>query len=155
MKKNPIILILLFHFIFIQTGYSQIIKPAKFTFTTNKTTPKVGETIELTFTATIDKDWKLYSVENHLNPGPIPIEAVFNESDTFELVGKLKAIKPQKHFDSYWKGQVSYFIHKAIFIQKVKIKKAKAIIEGKLKYQTCTLKDGSCVLGKDKFGFSF
>ncbi|WP_158279635.1 protein-disulfide reductase DsbD domain-containing protein [Arcicella aurantiaca] len=130
-------------------------KPAKFTFTSNKTTPKIGETLTLIFTATIEKEWKLYATDNSLNPGPIPIEASFTQNDAFELVGKLQAIKPQKHFDDYWKGNVSYFIGTAKFTQKVKIKKLKAVIEGKIKYQTCTLKDGSCVIGKDKFSYSF
>lgn len=140
---------------FVISAQSQIVKPAKFTFSADKTNAKVGDTVTLIFTATIEKEWKLYATDNSLNPGPIPIEASFTQNDAFELVGKLQAIKPQKHFDDYWKGNVSYFTGTAKFTQKVKIKKLKAVIEGKIKYQTCTLKDGSCVIGKDKFSYSF
>jgi thiol:disulfide interchange protein DsbD len=136
-------------------AHAQIVKPAKFTFSANKTNVKIDDIVTLIFTATIEKEWKLYATDNTLNPGPIPIEVSFIENDAFQLVGKLQAIKPQKHFDDYWKGNVSYFTGAAKFTQKVKIKKLKAVIEGKIKYQICTLKDGSCVIGKDKFNYSF
>lgn len=67
----------------------------------------------------------------------------------------MHSVKPHTKQDSFWKGKVSYFTSKATFIQKVKVLKPKAIIEGKLKYQTCTLKDGSCVIGKDKISYTF
>lgn len=47
---------------------AQIVKPAKFVFTASKSKPKVGEIIELIFTAEIDKEWKLYATDNTLNP---------------------------------------------------------------------------------------
>lgn len=157
-KLNPntmkYLLIFLFSCLSLCTN-AQIVKPAKFAFTSNKSTPKVGDTVDLIFTANIDKEWKLYATDNVLDPGPIPIEISFLKSESFEILGNLQSIKPQKHFDEYWKGKVSFFTEKAKFIQKIRILKPQAIIEGKLKYQTCTIKDGRCVIGKDKFSYSF
>ncbi len=131
---------------------AQILKPAKWTFTPSKTSAKVGETIDLVFTAKIDADWYMYSSELKVD-GPLPTEAKFTKNDTYTLVGKLVPVKPKEKFDDIWGGKVQYFEHEAKFIQKVKITKANPVIEGKIECQTCTNKDGKCVPNKDKFKF--
>lgn len=131
---------------------AQILKPAKWTFTPSKTSAKVGETIDLVFTAKIDADWYMYSSELKVD-GPLPTAANFTKNDTYALVGKLVPVKPKEKFDEIWGGKVQYFEHEARFIQKVKITKANPVIEGKIECQTCTNKDGKCVPNKDKFKF--
>jgi len=131
---------------------AQILKPAKWTFTPSKTSAKVGETIELVFTAKIDENWYMYSSELKVD-GPLPTTANFTKNDTYTLVGKLVPVKPKEKFDEIWDGKVQYFEHEAKFIQKVKITKANPVIEGKIECQTCTNKDGKCVPNKDKFKF--
>lgn len=131
---------------------AQILKPAKWTFTPSKTSAKVGETIDLVFTAKIDPDWYMYSSELKVD-GPLPTAANFTKNDTYMLVGKLVPVKPKEKFDDIWGGKVQYFEHEAKFIQKVKITKANPVIEGKIECQTCTNKDGKCVPNKDKFKF--
>jgi thiol:disulfide interchange protein DsbD len=131
---------------------AQILKPAKWTFTPSKTSAKVGETIDLVFTAKIDADWYMYSSELKVD-GPLPTAANFTKNDTYTLVGKLVPVKPKEKFDDIWGGKVQYFEHEAKFIQKVKITKANPVIEGKIECQTCTNKDGKCVPNKDKFKF--
>lgn len=131
---------------------AQILKPAKWTFTPSKTSAKVGETIDLVFTAKIDDNWYMYSSELKVD-GPLPTTANFNKNDTYALVGKLVPVKPKEKFDDIWGGKVQYFEHEAKFIQKVKIIKANPVIEGKIESQTCTNKDGKCVPNKDKFKF--
>ena len=131
---------------------AQILKPAKWTFTPSKTSAKVGETIELVFTAKIDDNWYMYSSELKVD-GPLPTTANFTKNDTYTLVGKLVPVKPKEKFDEIWDGKVQYFEHEAKFIQKVKITKANPVIEGKIECQTCTNKDGKCVPNKDKFKF--
>ncbi|MBA4851819.1 protein-disulfide reductase DsbD domain-containing protein [Emticicia sp. BO119] len=131
---------------------AQILKPAKWTFTPSKTSAKVGETIDLVFTAKIDDNWYMYSSDLKVD-GPLPTAANFTKNDTYTLVGKLVPVKPKEKFDDIWGGKVHYFEHEARFIQKVKIMKANPVIEGKIECQTCTNKDGKCVPNKDKFKF--
>jgi thiol:disulfide interchange protein DsbD len=131
---------------------AQILKPAKWTFAPSKTSAKVGETIDLVFTAKIDDNWYMYSSELKVD-GPLPTTANFTKNDTYSLVGKLVPVKPKEKYDDIWGGKVQYFEHEAKFIQKVKITKANPVIEGKIECQTCTTKDGKCVPNKDKFKF--
>lgn len=131
---------------------AQILKPAKWTFTPSKTSAKVGETIDLVFTAKIDDSWYMYSSELKVD-GPLPTTANFTKNDTYTLVGKLVPVKPKEKYDDIWGGKVQYFEHEAKFIQKVKVTKANPVIEGKIECQTCTTKDGKCVPNKDKFKF--
>ena len=131
---------------------AQILKPAKWTFTASKTNPKVGETIDLNFNATIDDKWYMYSSELKVE-GPLPTTAIFTKNDTYALVGKLVPVKPHTKHDDIWGGEVAYFEHTAKFIQKVKILKANPDIEGKIECQTCTTENGKCVPNKDKFKF--
>jgi hypothetical protein len=139
-------------FVFSLAASAQILKPAKWTFTPAKTSAKVGETIDLVFTAKIDDNWYMYSSELKVD-GPLPTAANFTKNDTYALVGKLVPVKPKEKFDDIWGGKVQYFEHEAKFIQKVKITKANPVIEGKIECQTCTNKDGKCVPNKDKFKF--
>ncbi len=145
---------ILFIFLFASSlvASAQILKPAKWTFTPSKTSAKVGETIDLVFTAKIDDNWYMYSSELKVD-GPLPTTANFTKNDTYTLVGKLVPVKPKEKFDDIWGGKVQYFEHEAKFIQKVKIAKANPVIEGKIECQTCTNKDGKCVPNKDKFKF--
>jgi len=145
---------ILFIFLFASSlaASAQILKPAKWTFTPSKTSAKVGETIDLVFTAKIDDNWYMYSSELKVD-GPLPTAANFTKNDTYALVGKLVPVKPKEKFDDIWGGKVQYFEHEAKFIQKVKITKANPVIEGKIECQTCTTKDGKCVPNKDKFKF--
>jgi thiol:disulfide interchange protein len=148
MKKVIILL-------FIATSFAasaQILKPAKWTFAPSKTSAKVGETIDLVFSAKIDEDWYMYSSQLKVE-GPLPTTANFTKNDSYTIVGKLTPVKPKEKYDDIWGGKVQYFEHEAKFIQKVKITKANPVIEGKIECQTCTTKDGKCVPNKDKFKF--
>jgi thiol:disulfide interchange protein DsbD len=132
---------------------AQVLKPAKWNFKASKVNPQVGETINIIFTATIDKEWYMYSSRLKVD-GPMPTEARFTNNGSFETVGDLIPIKPKEKYDEIWEGKVNYFTEKAIFVQKVKVLKSNPTIEGLLSYQTCTIKDGSCVPNKDKFKLS-
>ncbi len=148
MKKIIILL-------FIATSFAasaQIQKPAKWTFTPPKTSAKVGQTVDLVFTAKIDDNWYMYSSQLKVE-GPMATTAIFTANDTYKVVGKLVPVKPHEKYDDIWGGKVQYFVKEATFIQKVKITKKNPVIEGKIECQTCTIKDGSCVPNKDKFKF--
>jgi DsbC/DsbD-like thiol-disulfide interchange protein len=132
---------------------AQILKPVKWSFSASKAKPAVGETIDIVFDGKIDKGWHLYSSELKVE-GPMPTEVEFEPNASYQLVGKLKAINPKEKYDEVWEGKITYFDKQAKFIQKIKILKAGAIIEGKIKCQTCTDKDGKCVPNKDKFSLN-
>ncbi len=150
--KKVLVIISIFSFF---TTFAQIVKPAVLKYTSSNAAPKVGQTVDLVFEATIDPKWKLYSTENTIDPGPFATQLSVAASPNYKLIGKLKSIKPQSHFDDIWEAKVSYFTGTAKFVQQVKILKPKTIIEGKIEFQTCTIKDGSCVMNKEKFKFSF
>ncbi|GAB2617587.1 hypothetical protein GCM10027035_12420 [Emticicia sediminis] len=131
---------------------AQILKPAKWTFTPSKTSAKVGETIDLVFTAKIDDNWYMYSSQLKVE-GPLPTTAKFTKFYGYVLVGNLTPVKPKEKYDDIWGGKVQYFEHEAKFIQKVKITKEAPEIQGVIECQTCTIKDGKCVPNRDKFKF--
>ena len=133
--------------------YSQIQKPATWAYTLSSPKVSVGETVELIFTATIHPAWYLYSSEFEAE-GPIPTSFTLVPNDTYEKVGKLKPIHPKKKFDEIWGGTINYFTGKGEFRQTIRILKVNPVIKGKSEYQTCTLKDGSCIPGEEDFEFA-
>lgn len=151
MKKtiSPIIFLLLASFV----SFGQILKPTTWSFDTKSGEVEVGETINLEFNATIDKNWYLYSSDFDPDLGPIITEISLEPNDSYELVGGLTPIHPKKKYDDIWEGDVTYFKEKGQFIQKVKILKPAAKIAGSISFQTCTEVDGRCVNGKEKFVF--
>lgn len=149
MKKIAFLLICL---IVSVSSFAQIQKPSKWTFSAPSAKAKVGETINLVFTAKIDQGWYMYSSELKVE-GPMPTEVVFVADNSFKPVGKLVAVNPKEKYDDVWNGKISYFVKEAKFIQKVKILKANPRIEGKINCYTCTEKSGTCVPSKDKFSF--
>jgi hypothetical protein len=131
-----------------------IVKPVKWTFVPNPSKPAIGSTVDLVFSGKIDKDWYVYSSDLKVE-GPMPTEVQFVNNGSFQVIGKLMAVNPKEKYDEIWGGKVNYFVKEAKFIQKVKILKAGAVVEGKLVNQACTIKDGSCITNKDKFSFKF
>jgi len=131
-----------------------ILKPVKWTFTSTPKKPTVGQTVDLVFTGKIEKDWYIYSSELKVE-GPNPTELDLVSNGSFQKVRKLIAVNPKEKYDKIWEGTIHYFVKEAKFIQKVKILKPGATIEGKINSYTCTLKDGSCIPNKDKFSFKF
>ncbi|HAR20705.1 MAG TPA: disulfide bond formation protein DsbD [Cytophagales bacterium] len=111
----------------------------------------VGQEVELVLTAEIEEGWYLYSSDFDPNLGPIVTAITFKKKDGFEPVGKLKAIRPKRKFDDIWGGEISYFVNKAEFRQKIKVLKEKPTAEATIEYQTCTLQDGACVGGEYDF----
>ncbi|MFN8346272.1 MAG: cytochrome c biogenesis protein CcdA [Spirosomataceae bacterium] len=133
------------------SAVGQIQNHAQWTFESPKKEVKVGDVIEIKFNATIDEGWYLYSSEF---PAEDPIKATFDykKNGTFELVGKIIPIGFHNKEDEFF-GTVSIAEKKASFIQKIRILKENPIIEGLIEGQTCTVKDGQCVMLKSDFKF--
>lgn len=132
---------------------AQLLDPAKWQYKANPAEVKVGDIVDLQFQVKVDADWYIYSSDIDPDLGPMPTVATFEKNKTFELVGKLVPQHPKKKYDDIWMGDVTYFVGNGVFIQKVKILAPKPEIKGKLTYQTCTERDGSCVPGSKNFSF--
>ncbi len=133
------------------SALGQIKKPAKWSNPTlSKQNPAVGETIEISFNATIDEGWYLYSSDFDPNLGPIVTTFNYEGSTGVEIVGDIKPINPKKAFDDLWGGDYTYFEPKGTFKQKVKITSENPTVKVKVEYQTCQ-HEGSCIGDKKKF----
>lgn len=136
-----------------KVAFTQILKPTTWKFQPSKSEVKVGNVVELQFNATIQKDWYLYSSDFDPNLGPIVTEIEFSPNDSYELVGGVTPIHPKKKYDDLWGGDITYFTGKGQFIQKVKVLKPEAKIDGEISFQSCTDVDGRCVNGTEGFSF--
>lgn len=76
---------------------------------------------DLVFTATIEKDWHLYS-QIPVTDGPLPTVFMFDPSLDYKLIGKTSEPKPiEKEEEVFGPGIViKYFENKAVFHQKIK-----------------------------------
>lgn len=124
---------------------SQVLEPSKWEHSTTKSEVKTGEEIELVFTATIDKDWYLYSSDFDPECGPMVTSFTFNEDPSYELVGGLRAINPIEKFDDIFECNVKIFKKTGVFKQKVKIKSGPVAITGSYEFQVCSDVDGKCI----------
>lgn len=137
------------------SGTAQLQDNASWAYSTKPANPAVGDVVELVIDVTIKDGWYIYSNDFDPDLGPILTTVDFKKTDAFELVGKLRAVNPKKKFDEIWGGNITYFTTKGQFIQRVKILKTQVSINGTIDFQTCTIKDGSCVPGKEKFTHQF
>ncbi len=128
---------------------AQIISPVKWEYKVKKVS--VSE-YELQAIAIIDKPWHLYG-QYFDDGGPIKLQFKFEENNTYELIGKtLESPKPKVVRDEIFNIDVHYFADKALFIQKVKIKKATEI-KVELEGQVCNDNTGMCVMVSDEHTF--
>lgn len=152
--KRGIILIL--SLCLLITGFAQAqVQKAKahWTYSFSKPEVKKGETVDLIFTATIDKDWYMYSSDFDPDLGPMLTTFTFEKNNTFETVGKLKPQNPKTKFEEVWQGNVRYFEGKGVFKQTVKILADNPVIKGSSEYQTCSHVSGLCIPGGEDFEF--
>ena len=113
-----------------------------------------GSIYQLTFTATIDKGWVLYS--QHIEDGgPIPTSFVFEEGAHFQLEGETQESKENKKVkhDRIFDMKVAKYSKEAVFKQKVKVIDHSKPITGYLEFMTCD--DEKCLPPTSKdFSFS-
>jgi thiol:disulfide interchange protein len=140
-------------FLAVATAYSQIQKPATWTYTFSKSEVKKGETVDLVYTAILENDWYLYSSDFDPDLGPMLTEFKLEPNKTYALVGKLKPQNPKQKFEEVWGGNIRYFDNKAVFKQTVKILSENPVIKGSSSFQTCRHTNGLCVPGSEDFEF--
>ncbi len=126
---------------------AQIINPVKW-----KTSVEIiSETeAEITFTASVEKGWHLYSQENP----PYPLAFEYTKNTSFTLQGKVKEPKPKKVNDEFL-GPVAYFeTSTVVFKQKIKYSgKTSFSVQGKIYGQACQ-DDGVCIPIEESFNVS-
>lgn len=139
MKKIALVFSVLL--IFSAAAIAQMENPVKW-----ETTSKIVEDgiAEITFEATIDMHWHLYSMYFD-EGGPVRTTLYFDESDKFELIDKpTESPVPTEEFDDIFEINVKYFSNKATFVQKIKVLSEEAFfITGSIEYQVCH--DDKCV----------
>lgn len=140
--------------LFFGQANSQILRPITWSSNTSVSEAKVGETIELIFTAEIKKDWYLYSNDFDPDLGPQVTTFSFEPNSSYELVGEVKAIKPKTKYDDIWEGDVTYFVDKGEFRQKVKVLSSDFNVKVSSSFQVCTDVDGRCIPLDEDFSFT-
>ncbi|WP_305982326.1 protein-disulfide reductase DsbD family protein [Roseivirga thermotolerans] len=136
-------------------SWAQLKITTNWTFDASKTEVETGEVIELIFKVKIIDNWYLYSSDIDPDVGPMVTEAIYEDNDSFEVVGDLIPIDAKKKFDNIWEADVTYFEGKGEFRQKVRVLKKDLNISGTLSFQTCTDIDGQCIPGYADFDFNF
>lgn len=132
----------------------QVLQPATWNAKFSKSTVQKGDTLEVVFTASLDKGWHLYSNDFDPDLGPVPISFEFKANSSFELVGKVKPLNSHKHYDEIWGGEVSYFEDKAEMRQLLVVKSLPLKVAGSYEFQSCSDESGQCVLGDEEFDLS-
>ncbi len=110
---------------------------------------------ELVFEAKIDETWHLYSVDIEDGGPPIPTSFSFEESDKFELIGKVMELtEGEVVYDASFDKDLKLFSEKAIFKQKIKVLTEEAFnIKGYVEFMSCD--DERCLPPKEvDFSFS-
>ncbi|MDW7694973.1 cytochrome c biogenesis protein CcdA [Flammeovirgaceae bacterium SG7u.111] len=134
---------------------NQILEPATWDSNISTKEAQVGETVELVFTASIIKDWYLYSSDFDPDLGPMVTEFSFEPNDSYELVGGITPINPSKKFDEeIWGGEYTYFKGEGVFKQKVKVLSKNFSVKASVSYQVCSDIDGKCIPASEDFTFN-
>ncbi len=143
MKSYLLLLVSLFTF---TTAFSQILTPCKWA---NETTHISGDEFEITFTATLDDGWAVYS-QNIGEDGPIPTSFNFETGSHFELNGKAKESETNRKegFDDMFGMNVIKFYKKAVFTQKVTVKDYSKPVTGYIEFMVCD--DARCLPPTEK-----
>jgi thiol:disulfide interchange protein len=133
-------LVCLFLFTSLHSIHAQILEPVKWSFKVNR----ISDTdAELQFTATIDKNWHVYS-QFVPEKGPRPTIFTFDKPQGFQLVGKVNEGKAIEEYDPNFEMNVKSFALKAVFTQKIKITTNKPVkATGILEFMCCD--DHQCI----------
>ncbi|MFT5725274.1 MAG: thiol:disulfide interchange protein [Bacteroidia bacterium] len=127
-------------------AYGQIIPPADFSYSFDKTSVTVGDIVTVTFKGDIPDSYHIYSNDYSCpNGGPLPSVFTYSPNASYAVIGKSIPIGAKKVYDDIFLCDITEFHHKAVFKQKFKVLNVNPKITGLLEYQMCTA-DGRCVL---------
>lgn len=137
-------------FLFSSVVSAQVLQPAKLVAKNPTQTIKVGDEIELSIMATVDKNWHLYSIveANRFSEdcGPIPLTISFLKHKSYALIGGVRAINPEPKHEEIFDCDVLIFKHTGEFRQKIKVLSADLTVLGTYEGQTCSDDlSGTCI----------
>jgi thiol:disulfide interchange protein DsbD len=118
-----------------------ILEPVKWDIKTEKK----GNSIDIFFTAHIDKGFHLYSL-NVPEDGPLPTDFSFEESTLFKRDGGVVEVTPSiEEYDDVFEMNINFFEHEATFKQTVSFTSDDEIVPviGEIAYMVCN--DVGCV----------
>ncbi len=131
--KNWLVLIIIFFF---QGISAQIKDPVKFKYNIN---PLPNGVYEAVLTATIEKNWHIYSKDLPPDSG-IPTEMKLSSKEGIQLIGGVVEVgKKHDEFSEAFGAQIVYFSDLVLFKQKFKLKNSAkpATVAAEITYQTC------------------
>ena len=131
------------------SAFAQMFEPVKWKFSTKAIDQS---TVELVFSATIDRGWHLYGMKLP-DDGPTPTQFVFEgkRGATFEgsVVAKSKLIE---EYDKVFEVKLGFYNSSAVFSQKIKFDPERGYkVDGYIKFQSCN--DEACINGEAPFKF--
>ena len=132
MKKHLLLGLLVF---FCSLGNAQILDPVKWT---TKIEQKSATNFIITFNATIENEWHVYS-QFTPDGGPLPLEVNFkNQKGNYTLVGKAKESKTRTAYNDIFEVNETFFEKKAQIMQEINlVNKGVKTIEVELNFQAC------------------
>ena len=144
MKRN---IIFFFTFIVSYLTFSQ--NPVTFETTVKKVS---DSNFQLITNATIEKGWRLYS-QNLLDGGAIPTEFVYEENNSYVLLGPTIESESITKFDPIFSLDQTYFESFSTFYQDIQIEKNISYLNAKIYYQACD--DIVCIFREADLIFNF
>ena len=131
-------------------GNTQIYDPVKWSFSSKVLN---DSEVELTFFATIENRWHLYSQD--IPETPPATEFVFEEISGYELTGIVEESESIEEYDKLQDMVLKYFSHEATFTQKVKLTSSGPVtVKGYVYFMTCD--DTKCLPPTEaEFEFNF
>jgi hypothetical protein len=138
MKK---LLLLITLFSIAGVSFAQFSDPVKWSYSATKKSDKV---YEITYTATIDKPWHIYS-QTTPKGGPVPTKFVYKTNPLLTVSGipNENGALVKKH-EEVFGVDVKYFDTKVVFTQTVNLKSAvKTNVSGTIEYMVCN--DSQCL----------
>ncbi len=138
MKMNSIrrfFSLTLFAFLTVSLAWAQFENPVKWSVSAKSLD---YETYEVLIKATIGKGYDIYSHNTPDDLGPIPTVIRIEKSNDFQKIGGLTFIgKERKMMDLIWDAEVAKFSGEVTFVQKIKLLKDQAVINGFYEAQAC------------------
>ncbi|TAE48049.1 MAG: disulfide bond formation protein DsbD, partial [Cytophagales bacterium] len=126
---------------------AQVKEPTKWTISIAEKQVKIGDEVELIFTANIEQDWYIYTAVEK-DDGPIPTKINLQKNATFQLIGNvILPTNAVEKYDDIFEMKLSTAKKQAIYKQKIKILAEKPDIKANITFQTCSLTSGLCING--------
>ena len=144
LKRN-----ILFFFIFIVSHLTFSQNPVTFETTVKKVS---DSNFQLITNATIEEGWRLYS-QNLLDGGAIPTEFVYEENNSYILLGPTIESESITKFDPIFSLDQTYFESFSTFYQDIQIEKNISYLNAKIYYQACD--DIVCIFREADLIFNF